>query len=180
MVQIGFMSHFKYPGKKSRTYALAAEAKMQGFEFFIFSSHNVDTGKKQIIGEAFEDNQWVQKVYSYPDVIINSMGPRNNEERRIEQQLRKRIPFTTNWIGRSKIDVYKKIEKNHELRQYLIPYHLISSTVEILESLERYTYVVIKPISGSQGNDVYFIKQEKDSYLIREGKTEQKSAPRGT
>lgn len=172
MVQVGVMSHFKYPGKKGRTYALAAEAKMQGVGFFIFSSYNVDTNKKLIVGETFEDNRWIQKVYSYPDVIINSMSPRNQEERSVEQQLRKEIPFTTNWIGNSKLDVFKKIEKSNELSQYLIPYHLISSTEQILDYIENYKHVVIKPIAGRQGNNIFFLKQIERRYLIKEGSNE--------
>ena len=120
------MFHFrKDPRKVGRAYRYASVARIEGIDFFYFTSKRVNFESKTIQGLYFESDEWKEKTYPFPDVIINHVGPITNFQKLVYNKLMKIIPFTSYPVG-TKLSVYNRIKKGNEFVEYLIPYKLIN------------------------------------------------------
>ncbi|MEH7470441.1 YheC/YheD family protein, partial [Priestia megaterium] len=71
MASIGMLHHRKDPINVRKAYAFAAVAKVEGIDFFYFTPGKVNLEKRIILGKTYEKGKWIEKRYSYPDVIYN-------------------------------------------------------------------------------------------------------------
>lgn len=168
MVTVGMLHCRKHPEQIKKAYACAAVAKMEGIDFFYFSPGNVNLEQKTIEGYVFEMGNWIQKTMRFPDVIYNSSSMKTMAQKEIYRELKKKIPFTSHPIG-NKMKVFRKINKMDQFASYLIPSKKISNSQEVLESLNEFNRVVIKPLAGNRGEKVIFIERNEDHYIILEG-----------
>ena len=167
MALVGMYHYRKNPCKVGRAYRYAAIASLEGINFFYFTAKRVDFERKIIRGLYYENGEWKEKEFPFPDVIINTVGPITEFQKEIYYKLKKMISFTSYPVG-TKLSVYKRIKKGNEFIDYLIPYKLIKKPIDVFEFLKRHPQVIIKPISGHHGKQVVFIRQELDSFIIKE------------
>ncbi|QED46225.1 YheC/YheD family endospore coat-associated protein [Cytobacillus dafuensis] len=157
MVLIGMLHYKKRPDDVKIAYACAAVAKMEGFHFFYFSYQCVQFDSQKINGWIYEKGNWIQKEMDFPNVIINNSSPKSIKQKEIYSRLKKMIPFTSHTVG-NKMKVYKKILRDGEFADYLIPTFPLESTEKTIELLEKAKTIVIKPYSGNHGKKVIFIQ----------------------
>lgn len=167
MPLIGMFHYRAKPDMVSRAYTYASIAKMEGIEFFFFSSKRVNLETKTIMGLTYEDGKWIEKEYPYPDVIINVVGPKTKKQKDIYYQLKKSIPFTSFPVG-TKLSVYNRIKKGKLFAKYLLPYAKVKKAIDVLKFLNHHSQVIIKPISGNHGNSILHIEEYNDTYIVKE------------
>lgn len=165
---IGMVHHRADPNHVKHAYAYAAAAKAEGADFFYFTPGKVNIQKQTILGKAYENGQWIEKEFPFPDVIYNASYPVSDKAERIVDYLYDRIPYTSKSIG-NKLSVYNKIEKGQEFSQYLIPSSEITHPEIFFDMIERYKKVIIKPLTGHQGGGVvYFERDQANVYKMND------------
>ncbi|PIC99236.1 YheC/YheD family protein [Sporosarcina sp. P29] len=163
MITVGMLHSKKHPSKVKKAFAWAAVAKMEGVNFYYFSPHDVDFTTNTISGYVYERGEWIQKDLLFPDVIYNAYGMKTDEEIDVYNRLSKMIPFTSHSVG-NKMSVYKRISKIPEFEDYLIPSIRVDQPEDVLQAMTKYTKVIIKPVSGSQGKGIWFIEQDGEHF----------------
>lgn len=160
------LHHRKHPNTLKRAYAFAAVAKAEGVDFYYFSPGKVIFDHKIILGYVYENGKWIVKKMPFPDVIYNTgRFEKFPKGRVIVNELRKIIPFTTYSIG-NKMEVYERLKKADIHVQYLIPTEYVLRDYDVIDFLDKYGKVVIKPIWGKKGEEVYYIEKCKDEKFI--------------
>lgn len=162
MVLIGMLHHRKDPKKVRKAYAYAVVAKAEDIDFFYFTPGNVDTEAKRIAGKVYENGEWIDKEFPYPDVIFNSSPPMNEKAEKIVDELSDLIPFTSFSIG-NKLSVYKRIERGKDFAPFLIPTYHLTDDIDWLDIIEQHSKIIIKPVSGHQGNGIALIERQKNN-----------------
>lgn len=162
MTLIGMLHHREDPQKVTKAYTYSVVAKAEGIEFFYFTPGKVDIKNKTISGKYYDNGEWLDKEYPFPDAIYNSSYPLTAKAERIVDYLADRIPFTSHSVG-DKLSVYKRIEKGNDFKQYLIPTVRLVNIVSLMDLINLYSKVIIKPVSGHQGGGILFIEKQNDN-----------------
>lgn len=166
MVLVGMLHHRKDPEKVRRAYAYAVVAKAEGIDFFYFTPGKVDVERKRIQGKVYKNGHWIDKEFPYPDVVINSSSPMNDKAARVVDELSYTIPFTSLSIG-NKWSVHKRLERGKDFASFLIPTYHLTTDIRWMDMIEQYSKIIIKPVSGHQGNGIIFIEVHgKDRYRV--------------
>lgn len=168
MTLIGMLHHRAEPQNVKKAYAYSVVAKSEGVEFFYFTPGKVNIENQTIIGKYYENGVWIDKEYPFPDVIYNASYPLSEKAERTIDYLSERIPFTSHSVG-DKLSVYKRIKKGKDFKQYLIPTLELTNVKELLDMFNLYPKIIMKPLSGHQGEGILFIEKEDDEkYKINE------------
>lgn len=168
MTLIGMLHHRLDPNNVKKAYAYAAVAKAEGVDFFYFTPGRVNIEKQQILGQFYENGEWIEKEFPFPDVIYNASSSVSEKAEQIFDYLSDRIPFTSHSIG-DKLIVYNRIKLAKEFEQYLIPFYKLTDIKIFWNMINRYKKVIIKPLSGHQGGGVVYIERYgRKSYKINE------------
>ena len=167
MTLIGMMHHRAEPEKVKKAYAYSVVARAEGVDFFYFTPGKVDIKNRKIMGKYYENGIWIEKEYPFPDVIYNASYPLSKKAERIVDYLSERIPFTSHSIG-NKLSVNNRIRKGEEFKQYLIPTLELTNVKDLLDMINLYPKIIMKPTSGHQGESILFIEQEEDEFKIND------------
>lgn len=169
MTLIAMLHYRKNPSSVRKALACAAMAKIEDIDFFYFTYDSVDFKNEKIEGSVYEKGSWKQTVLDFPDVIINISSPKNAEQSFITKQLKKKCIFTSYSVG-NKMNVYKKIAKGKEFSKFLIPSRIITNATEVPVFFKTHHKIVIKPVSGNHGKDIFFIEKiNQQSYKVIDG-----------
>ncbi|MBO1510273.1 YheC/YheD family protein [Metabacillus bambusae] len=170
MTLIGMLHYRKSPEKVKKAYAFAAVAKMEGVDFIYFSYNGIDFNRRKINSWQYGNGEWLQLETDFPDVVINSSSPKSAEQVMIYRRLKQDLPFTSHSVG-NKLQVYKKVKTENEFADYLIPTKRIQRGKQVISYLKKHSKIVMKPMSGNKGKDIYFIEEiEEDLISILHGK----------
>ena len=151
--------------------ACAYVANYEASDFYYFRPQDIDYDTGLIRGYFYENGEWTPKIVPYPDVIydrlrLRGIGYYNEIYGEFEG-----IPITNEFYGNSisKLEVYDKLQETGELNEVIIPYQKVTRTKDILDFIERYEAVIVKPEVGSFARGVHLIeKQESGQYLVAE------------
>jgi len=162
------LHHRADPRKVSRAYLYSIVAKAEGVEFFYFTPGKVDIENETIMGKYYENGVWIDKKYPFPDAIYNASILSTVKSERIIDYLSERIPFTSHSVG-DKLSVHKRIEKGKKFTEFLIPTFELSQVKELLDMMNRYPKIVIKPVTGNQGDGILFIeKKDNENFMMND------------
>ncbi|MFC0013590.1 MULTISPECIES: YheC/YheD family protein [Allobacillus] len=165
---IGVYFHAASPLKaysEPRVNALVEAAAEQGSTIFFFSSQDVDLENKKIEADIFRDGSWTRDSFDYPDVIHNGFSQNIFNQSRVERKLRREIPFTSFVFG-DKLQLPKRIVENRKYAELLIPFTIIQDEQKVIDYIERYQKVVLKPIRGARGENIYFAEKNGEKYRV--------------
>ncbi|MCQ6282345.1 YheC/YheD family protein [Bacillus sp. EB600] len=167
MTLIGMLHHRADPNHVKKAYAYAAVAKAEGVDFFYFTPGKVNIEQEKILGKAYENGQWIEKEFPFPDAIYNASAPVSEKAEQIVDYLYDRIPFTSHSIG-DKLSVYNRINRAKEFEQYLIPFYELTDEQVFFDMMTRYEKVILKPQTGHQGSGIVYIEKDGNQYRINE------------
>lgn len=159
MTLIGMLHHRADPQKVRRAYAYSVVAKAEGVNFFYFTPGQVDIKNQTINGKIYENGNWIEKKFPFPDVIYNASYPLTEKAEIIVDYLSEIIPFTSHSVG-DKLHVFNQIKKGKSFEQYLIPTNELTKVDRLMKMVHLYPKVIIKPLSGHQGQGIVFIEKE--------------------
>ncbi|KMY50026.1 YheC/YheD family protein [Peribacillus loiseleuriae] len=168
MTLIGMLHHREDPQRVRRAYAYSAVAKAEGIPFFYFTPGKVNMENRTINGKIYENGNWQEKKFPFPDVIYNASYPLTDKAEIIVDFLSEIIPFTSHSVG-DKSYVNKLIKKGEMFAQYLIPSMDLIDANRFMQMVRHYPKVIMKPVSGNQGKGIIFIEKEgNDKYRVNE------------
>lgn len=169
MTLIGMLHHRADPRNVKKAYAYSAAAKAEGVNFFYFTPGKVDIENQKILGKTYENGEWIEKKFPFPDVIYNASYPVSEKAEQIFDYLHDRIPFTSHSIG-DKLSVYNRIKRAKKFEQYLIPFHELTDVQHFFDMMKRYEKVIIKPLSGHKGGGILLIEKDGiEQFKMNEG-----------
>lgn len=157
-------------------FACSGVAKIKGHDLFFFRSEDIDLEKKIINGFYYnKEGEYSRKKYKYPDVIIDRLRRRGQEEYQHVYDEFIDIPFNNIRDGGSldKSDIYRIVSTSPVFKEVLIPYKDINSLGDILSFLDEHNKIILKPTVASFGDGVVsIVKRAEDNYLVRPGNIE--------
>src|SRR5690606_16294001 len=139
----------------------------EGVDFFYFTTRGVNFDERYIRGYYYEKGKWKEKLYPFPDVIINSANQKTRKQNQIYYRLEKIVPYTSYPVG-SKVYTYNKLRKSNFLKKYLIPFKEVEDISDILLFLDKYKEIIVKPIRGHHGDGVIKIEEHVDKFRVIE------------
>lgn len=118
-------------------------------------------------GHYLKEEKWIPFEPPMPDVIYNRIHSRKLEQKEAYKHFRKRlnqlmIPiFNHSFL--SKWEVYEQISKERQLFPY-IPETKPFSKEHLLDFIQKYETIFLKPIHGSQGRNIMKVTKERENY----------------
>lgn len=170
MITIGLLRK-KLPssGKPTSTAkACAIIAELEGCQFFHFTPDDVDFTKKEIRGKVFQNRKWIDGTFPFPDIVINDTAKKLAH---FYDKLEREVIFTTQKQG-SKLEVYEKIKKAGEYTDYFIPTEKYTAPEQVLNYLNEYSRIVLKPNSSNMGKGIISVEKNDDQFKVIENKQE--------
>lgn len=143
--------------------AAAHVARARGVDFFFFRPTDVDRASETIDGHFFEDGRWVRRRTDFPDVVDNStMEALTSEPWRT---LSRRARITTPYLG-GKLAVDRVLRASGQFDRILIPTVAAESPDHIVDLLDRYGRIVVKPDYGGKGRGIVYAAKEGHRFIL--------------
>ncbi|CAI6083777.1 YheC/YheD family protein [Cohnella sp. JJ-181] len=161
----------EHPNATRLKYACASVAKLSGVGFFYFVPDDVDVAARKIKGYTVENNEWVSRIFDYPDAIYDRACRMGKLYGPVYEALA-HIPISTDKPANkgSKLITYRKIMENGLFAEYMIPSAIVSGAGQIGSWLHRYRDIVVKPVSGTQGKGLFCIRTAGAGFEVTLGR----------
>lgn len=143
--------------------ANAHAAAMLGAKLIYFTPDNVDLNKEKINAQHYVGGQWQPIVCDFPDVIENDETSQRSED--VFSALTKNAPFTMHLLG-GKLTTFNRIKKSRLYEELLIPDYSIRTFSDFTHAINAFDKFVIKPMRGSQGNNVSYFECTADGFNV--------------
>ncbi|MED3780169.1 YheC/YheD family protein [Heyndrickxia sporothermodurans] len=157
-------------GSKDVFISIQKQLQLCGGLSFIYTME--DCNEQFIDGTFFveEENSWFKASFPYPNIIYNRLSARSDEksEQFINHtnKLNHHQIFFFNPSFIDKYSMYQLFSKNPLLHPLLPSTRLIKEKEDLLEFLEAYSIIYLKPTIRSQGKGIFHIKREEDATFI--------------
>ncbi|WP_080873002.1 YheC/YheD family protein [Oceanobacillus timonensis] len=160
-----------YP--EARINALVEEAEKQEVKLLFFSSADVNFETEQIKGDMYINNSWETVLSSFPNVIHNiGIIPRVRQSL-TERNLRRKLPFTSFGVE-NKLHLPKKMLQYMKFAGLLVPFKIVTDESIVLDFVNENERAVLKPVMGKRGLNVYFIKKDKNHFIVQDDTKERR------
>jgi glutathione synthase/RimK-type ligase-like ATP-grasp enzyme len=158
---------------------IAARAASLGIECFRFIPSKIDPLTQLVKGKKNEskENCWIENEFHIPAILYDRCFYGDDEHSKqcmpIVSWLKSRDDLTFLGYGLpNKLELYEVL-KNSVLSPYLAHTKPASDVREILRELANNGKLILKPINGSQGFGIYFIKKNEKNYYVKTEKQKQ-------
>ncbi|GAB4075221.1 hypothetical protein GCM10028778_27240 [Barrientosiimonas marina] len=154
---------------------MIAKAADEGITLFSFTPADIDADEMLIRGHFYEDDAWVPKIVSYPDVIMDRLKLRGNANASwIYEELETSL-FTNEWPGlrHTRSELYEQLQ-SADPETTMAPWQRVGSTRDIFRFIETYGSILLKPEQGpARGNTQRAEKRADGQMTISQGNTSQ-------
>ncbi|NLJ77714.1 MAG: hypothetical protein GX325_10770 [Peptococcaceae bacterium] len=153
---------------KERSYALAAEAKMQGSEIVFFDKSGVNYKLRHVTGMVRESGDWLERTFPLPDVLIDenlTLLRELNKDIPEVQFLASEVPLLRYGLP-NKLKMYDKLIEAGKYSKNIPPYAIVEGPQIVFDYIGKYGDIVLKPVGGSQGKGIAFVRPRKSYYHI--------------
>lgn len=149
--------------------SFALLAKDQGFTPVVFTFKDIDLVHQKILGYTYEEHQWRQYIFPYPDAYVDEVNLRS--EKSIFNVFYEHLPKVV-----SNTFTYEKLKYEvlyPKLKEALIP-NIIDQTIatdfEIVKKyLDKYQAIYLEPhLKNSVSPHIYIEKTSKRKYTVIE------------
>lgn len=157
---------------KERIDAYVNEAKKQNIDLVFFGIADVNFSTETIVGEVYEEGEWVKRECSFPVLLINEKPTTEKYmiDKVKELKLRSIIPCTTRLIE-DKFAIYERMLLEGTFAKYVIPSAKVGNIVTVMTFLHIYKSIILKPIDGRRGEGIFKLsKGDQNDYLLQEHK----------
>lgn len=145
--------------------AAIEESDKQNIRLVFFDNENINFKDELITGVYRYRGKWENIRTKIPEIIINPIPKGEADRTAIENMLRGVSTFTSYQVI-SKMGLYNKLKDSKKYSKYAIESKEVESYIDILDSIERNKKVVLKPINGRQGDNIYLIYTLKDKIVV--------------
>ncbi|MCR2806894.1 YheC/YheD family protein [Paenibacillus soyae] len=161
-------------------YSFAAVASLRNAVFYYFTPDDIRAESRTIHGYTIENDEWVQRVFPYPDAIYDRIARRGRLYPEAYGAL-EGIPMSTDktFAADDKLTINQLILDSGKFEDVIIPSEKINSTEQIFAWLERFGEVIVKPARGMQGKQLFYIRRNEDGYIVIKDQETSFHFPRG-
>lgn len=152
---------FHRGGIEQWSYAIAADIAAQGGQFIRFTNDDVDFKNRTIVGEVWEDGDWVKKQSRFPDVI------RNFELKKRADKILNSVPYSLGPIVR-KNDQSELFNHAHTISKYIPETLIIDENCSVINNIKKWGAGLLKPSRGRLGQGIIFIKTIGENFEIND------------
>ncbi|MGF6951651.1 glutathione synthase/RimK-type ligase-like ATP-grasp enzyme [Neobacillus sp. B4I6] len=172
MIAFGIMT-VSMESEQSYINEIANLAESCGMECYRFIPSKIDPLTLQVKGEKFNltTKSWVDSEFHIPTIIYDRCFYGDDEHSKqcipIVSWLKTRTDITFLGYGLpNKLELYEELRKT-VLSAYLPVTQSVSDTNIVLNELTTKKRIILKPINGSQGNGIYYLKKNEKSFHVK-------------
>ena len=147
---------------------------------FAFSANDINFTAGKIQGLSYNNKTWKPNNYPFPDVIYARYKGHSFRKNDIRNKLLKAGCKFINPALLGKWKSYKILSENAALQAYLPDTRMIKSFKDVEEMLKKYRVVYMKPVAGSQGENIIRVSQARNSNLYKYQYQQNKRSIKGT
>ncbi|MDD4802222.1 MAG: YheC/YheD family protein [Syntrophomonas sp.] len=144
---------------------LIDSATAMGQICFAFSTNSVDFSRKKVFGFSFVNGVWKKRVFPIPDVVY----PREASFSKAKLLIRRKMQSTgckfINPPMLGKWESHKILSQDPALSQYIPETRRVTSFNPVVQMLNKYGAVYLKPIDGTKGKNIIRVLKNKKSPL---------------
>ncbi|WP_110113829.1 YheC/YheD family protein [Bacillus sp. CGMCC 1.16541] len=173
MLSLGFLTLHPQQDIEFST-SLAKRAHQQGIDVYRFTPTSINPVDEQVMGVCYDAKQdkWVETTFSIPSFIYDRCYYRRDtlskKARPIVQWLKSKKDVTFLGYGLpSKWEVYTKLKQHPDLAPYLPFTTQVQSAVEIIDLLNEHSRLLVKPINGSQGRNIFVVLKDRKGVQVK-------------
>ncbi|MFF2446280.1 YheC/YheD family protein [Neobacillus sp. NPDC058068] len=152
---------------------IARHAESCEMEVFRFLPSDINPHTLQVKGKKFDSmtNCWLENELPIPSIIYDRCFYGEDEHSKqclpIVSWLKSRNDITFLGYGLpNKLEIHKSL-RNSSLASYLPETQSVSDTGIILKELAAKKKIILKPINGSQGYGIYYLKKNDKSFHVK-------------
>jgi hypothetical protein len=148
-------------------------------ECFRFVPSKIQPHSQQVQGKRFDpkSNSWIDSEFQIPAIIYDRCFYGDDEHSKqclpIVSWLKSRNDLTFLGYGLpNKLELYEALRKS-KLSAYLPPSQPVATTGMVLTELNERKRLILKPINGSQGYGIYYLKKNDKTFHVKTEKQKQ-------
>jgi glutathione synthase/RimK-type ligase-like ATP-grasp enzyme len=152
---------------------IASLAESCGLECYRFTPTTINPLTLQVTGKQFisQTKSWVDREFSIPSIIYDRCFYGEDEHSKqcisIVSWLKTRADITFLGYGLpNKLELYEVLRKT-VLSPYLPVTQFASDTNIVINELTSKKRIILKPINGSQGHGIYYLKKNEKSFHVK-------------
>lgn len=162
---VGVMSTYNRPPKLIRITALISKA--YDIDIIFVRPPDVNIEKETLTGKMLVNNKWVTRETKIPKFIDISPYSFKEKYKPVTDYLRGKTFLSDNRDNiLTKEALQEYLREDPEYSHLVLPTHIVLSFDDILDYLEQYSKIVLKPSDGIQGKRIYIVEKTSDKYII--------------
>lgn len=162
---VGIMTNFNKPTQLAKMTALISKA--YGIDIIYLRPKDVDIENNTVKGKFFENNVWVERVTDIPAFIDAVPYCFKKDNRAIMDYLKDKTFLSDNRKNvLSKEQLQEKLKDDANFSHLVIPTHHATDYTDLIDCLDRYSTIVLKPLKGIRGRGVYILEKKSDFYNL--------------
>lgn len=138
--------------------AMAMAARCQGADLVFFRPADIAPDRRRIRAKAFDGTRWTEVDSRYPDIVENDDACLSGRYWDGWAPLRETAAYTTRRLG-GKAAVARLIAGCRDFDPLIIPQSIPQDDADIARGLETFGEIVLKPVFGSQGRNVWKLRR---------------------
>lgn len=157
----------------SRLNVFAETAQKVGFELVsLFHPSAIHFRRREIDAYVFKDGRWLKQRIPFPSIIYD-IGIYANHQDSVRANLlqKSNIPFVGYTLGNKDI-IDRHLRKSLFLKAYLIPTYKLRKVDDIFKYLSSYRAIILKPLHGWGGRDIFKIEKKVGGIVFYENQRE--------
>lgn len=140
-------------------------AQNSGHQAYVFCANRVSFDNKKIKGKTIVNGVLQEELFDFPNIIQNRLAVKK-EDKDVYLKLAEMIPFTSNRLG-TKQQVYAKMEKVDDFKEFLIEVVNINNFNDFFEFVKKHKKIIAKPSASNQGKGIYSVEVVGEIYKVR-------------
>ncbi|MGG1396421.1 YheC/YheD family protein [Bacillus salipaludis] len=172
MITLGIMT-LNIDSETSYLDGIAAKAHSCGIECFRFIPSQIHPHTLQVKGKKYDSeiNSWVECEFPIPTILYDRCFYGEDEHSKqclpIVSWLKSREDITFLGYGLpNKLDLYEAL-RSSILSAYLPKSYPVNDNTELLKELNKTKKIILKPINGSQGYGIYYLKKNDKTFHVK-------------
>lgn len=172
MITFGIMT-LNFESEASYIHEIASRSHSCGLECYHFLPSAINPLTKQVMGRHFDAKKqcWVDEEFPIPSLIYDRCFYGDDEHSKqcipIVSWLKSREDITFLGFGLpNKLELYETLSKSR-LSPYLPRSQVIKDCSDVIKALKSQRRIIIKPINGSQGFGIYYLKKNEKTIHVK-------------
>ncbi|MEC5425926.1 YheC/YheD family protein [Virgibacillus sp. C22-A2] len=164
-MKIGIMTNFNRPTRLAELTAIIC--KYYDIEVIYLRPRDVNIEEDKVRGKVLVNNSWLSIETEIPPFIDIAPYCYKRKNQEITTYLRNKTFLSDNRDNvLSKQKLQDKLKSTVEFSDIVIPTQKIYSINDIIDFLDKYTKVVMKPTNGIRGRGVYVLEKKNECYYL--------------